>query len=271
MEPQWAPWGRVRRSAECVAFVAVWVGLGVVFHLEPNVYLLLGIPLTVLFQLVVRRAPLRALWVWSAPPFRFRWASVVLAVALAAYPVYLLLQALRQGASWVQPAVFVVTAAGAPGAAYAVQHFRRDTLRWLLWCLATAGGTAIIIMLSGALGPLVARPPLDMLEIGGKSLLLFLPIGFVLEEVTFRGALDAHAHHPGEAHGVGSAVFVSALWGLWHYPLAPPGEPLATIGQLLLIHIPVGLFLSLFWRKSGNLLVSHIPHAAIDAVRNAII
>jgi membrane protease YdiL (CAAX protease family) len=67
-----------------------------------------------------------------------------------------------------------------------------------------------------------------------------------------------------------SAVFVSALWGLWHYPTEGPGNPLATAGLLLLIHIPVGVCLSLGWRKSGNLLVPGIAHAFIDAVRNAI-
>ena len=43
---------------------------------------------------------------------------------------------------------------------------------------------------------------------------------FVLEEVAFRGALDAHVHHEGEGRGWQSALFVSALWGLWHLPIS---------------------------------------------------
>jgi len=88
--------------------------------------------------------------------------------------------------------------------------------------------------------------------------------------VTFRGALDSHVHHPGEPHEILSAVCVSALRGLWHYPIAPSGTLLATIGQLLLLHVPVGVFLSVYWRRSGNLLVPGSTHAFMDAVRNAI-
>jgi membrane protease YdiL (CAAX protease family) len=125
-------------------------------------------------------------------------------------------------------------------------------------------------MLTGALGEPVRRPPLESLGIGVDAFLIYLPLALVEEEVAFRGALDAHVHHPGEAYGVWSAVFVSALWGLWHYPIEGSGNPLATVGQLLLLHIPLGVILSLGWRKSGNLLVPGITHAFMDAVRNAI-
>jgi len=52
--------GRIRRAAEITAFVARWIVLGIGFHLSANAYLLLGIPLTVLFQWFVRRAALRS-------------------------------------------------------------------------------------------------------------------------------------------------------------------------------------------------------------------
>jgi hypothetical protein len=77
---------------------------------------------------------------------------------------------------------------GAVSAAYAAQNARRDTAWWFLLCMVTAGGIAVLLMLLGALGPLVQRPPLEMLETAGSSFLLYLPIVFVLEEVTFRGA-----------------------------------------------------------------------------------
>ena len=55
--------------------------------------------------------------------------------------------------------------------------------------------------------------------------------------------------HPGEGNGVSStiygitsAIFVSVLWGLWHHPIVP----LATILQLLVTHVAMGPFLSLF-------------------------
>src|SRR5690242_9943925 len=50
---------RWRRYVEVGAFVAVWVTAGYLLPLSSNGYLLLGIPLTFGFQLLVRRRPLR--------------------------------------------------------------------------------------------------------------------------------------------------------------------------------------------------------------------
>jgi len=261
---------RLHRLLESTLFVAAWMGLGLALRLDANAYVLLGIPLTLAFQHFVRRTPISALWVRSAPPFGLRWAGVLIAVALMTFPDYVFIQKLRQEDSWVLLWLLLAGTVGAVSAAYAAQNARCETAWWFLLCMVTAGGIAVLLMLLGALGPLVQRPPLEMLETAGSSFLLYLPIVFVLEEVTFRGALDSHLHYPGERHEVLSAVFVSALWGLWHYPIAPPGTLLATIGQLLLLHVPVGLFLSVYWRRSGNLLVPGATHAFMDAVRNAI-
>jgi len=48
-------------------FIALWMALGWTLKLDPNQYLLLGTPLTVIFQLFVNRRPLRAMWVRNAP------------------------------------------------------------------------------------------------------------------------------------------------------------------------------------------------------------
>jgi membrane protease YdiL (CAAX protease family) len=47
---------------------------------------------------------------------------------------------------------------------------------------------------------------------------LIAPIGFVVEEVFFRGTLGTHLHRGEEGTDWLSAIFVSALWGLWHLP-----------------------------------------------------
>jgi transposase len=93
------------------------------------------------------------------------------------------------------------------------------------------------------------------------------------EAVAFRGAIDSHVRHPGEDHGVSStiygivsAIFVSVLWGLWHHPILPS----VTLFQLLFLQVLVGPFLSLFWRRSGNLMVPGSAHALSDSVRNAL-
>ena len=70
---------RERKYIEVLIFVVVWMAAGWVFHLDANAYLLLGIPLVVLFQLFIARRPLRNLWVRDATTFRLGFIAVVLA------------------------------------------------------------------------------------------------------------------------------------------------------------------------------------------------
>lgn len=57
---------RRRRFVEAFGFVAAWVALGYLLPGSDEAYLLMGVPLTARFQLVVRRRPLRELWVRDA-------------------------------------------------------------------------------------------------------------------------------------------------------------------------------------------------------------
>lgn len=54
---------RPRRVVEGVGFIAAWVGLGYLFPVRAEAYLLMGIPLTKAFQVLVRRGPMRELLV----------------------------------------------------------------------------------------------------------------------------------------------------------------------------------------------------------------
>src|SRR5947208_2241861 len=56
------------------------------------VYLLIGIPITVVFQLVIRKRPLRELWVRSGPRLSFRSVLAPVTVVLMIVPVYLLVR-----------------------------------------------------------------------------------------------------------------------------------------------------------------------------------
>jgi membrane protease YdiL (CAAX protease family) len=38
----------------------------------------------------------------------------------------------------------------------------------------------------------------------------------------------------------------------------------------VVVHVAVGTVLSLFWRRSGNLVVPALGHAFLDALRNAL-
>jgi membrane protease YdiL (CAAX protease family) len=102
------------------------------------------------------------------------------------------------------------------------------------------------------------------------SLATYLPVVFVMEEVLFRGALDPYLSGTEARPGRASALFGSALWGLWHLPVAGFSLGLATVPYLIGIHVLLGFLLVTAWRRTGNLAAPGIAHAVIDAVRNGV-
>jgi membrane protease YdiL (CAAX protease family) len=247
-------------------------------NMSGNVYLLFGIPLTAAFQLLVRRKPIKDLWVRDGPGLSLRTVSLWLAIPLAIVPIYhLILSVVKgQGIGFFFYALAAIVGAGA--AAYALGQFRRQTWIYLGLCVATASLIGILLTTAAAWHDASATHPTGVhlrpnILFGIESFLLYIPALFMVEEVAFRGAIDSHVRHPGEAHGASatiygivSAILVSVLWGLWHHPIVPS----ATIFQLLLLQVLVGPFLSLFWRRSGNLMVPGFAHALSDSVRNAL-
>ncbi len=263
---------RARRLTDGVGFVAVWVALGYLLPVGAEAYLLLGIPLTVLFQVGVRRRPLRELWVRDPAPY----AGPVrrdLAVAglLALAPAYWGLRLIPDG----RPVVIGWYVAAVLGAGVAAYALRSTSVRAMLRsaALPTAIGVVGNVVVIGAV-QLATGTSVDLLAAVGsvaKWLVIYFPATFVIEEVAFRGALDSHVHRPGEGRGWQSAVFVSVLWGLWHLPVAD-GMPLPLlVGSLVAWHCLVGIPLSLAWRRSGNLAGPAFAHAAMDAVRNGLL
>jgi membrane protease YdiL (CAAX protease family) len=266
------------RYIQAVSFVGVWRGRGWARLLDTNQYLLLGVPLVAAFQLFVRKKPLVALWVRDAARFRLEPFGIILALAFAALPVIDIIQSFK---SWPSSAHIVdllwsiCCVAGAVCAAFALSQFTRATWKSLGFCVATAGVIGCGIMIGGALlqkQSLVLATP--KLWGGLKSFLLYFPVCFILEEVAFRGAIDSHVHQPGDRHAWLSALFVSAMWGLWHLPTSGASDVLSVITLAIvlpLIHLFDGMFLSFGWRRSGNLAVPAAVHALIDAVRNALL
>lgn len=230
---------RTVRILQTGVAVALWIALG--FHLSANSYLLLGIPVTAAFQLGVRRQPLRALWVRDAVPFRLGARGWSIAALLAAYPCYRLAASIHAAEPGLEAAWYGAAVAGAFAAAYALTNFHRETLRDLLLCLATAGVFGILLVAFDTAMARAGHRPLAERFAAGLS------------------SLDA------------SAFFVSALWGLWHVPVAIGQKPLPLfVVGLIGVHCAVGVPLSLCWRRSGNLFVTCATHALIDAVRNAL-
>ena len=271
--------GPGRRMLEVALCVAVWIGIGALINdggtdtasaSTINWYLLIGIPIVIVFQLWVRRRPLLELWVREGGrsitrPVLFR----VLFVAAAIYPAYTVIDSFVdwEGGAFL---VFGLTSiVGAAGFAYAYVHFDRRVLKYLAFCLGTAGvlgaGPAVVHDFTHSLSHPVKDQPSSDLGVFWISLLTYLPSLYVMEEVAFRGCFDSHAHHGGDRRGVLTAIYVSVIWGLWHAPVIGWDE----IPILVAYQGVIGTFLSIWWRKSGNLGVSATTHAVIDSVRNA--
>jgi hypothetical protein len=259
-----------RRVGEGVGFVATWVLLGYLLQGNADLYLLLGIPLTIAFQVLVRRRPVRELWVRDATRFVLDRRGWVLALLLALTPAYFGTQALIEG-DWSLTGWYAAAVAGAAAAAFAV---RSSTVSAVVRSAAlplAVGVVGNVVVLGGA--HLATGTSVDVVAMLGaalKSLALYFPLTFVIEEVAFRGALDAHVHHPGEIRGWSTALLVSALWGLWHLPVSS-GLPFPVLVLSLVVwHCLVGVPLSFAWRRSGNLAGPALAHAGLDAVRNAL-
>jgi membrane protease YdiL (CAAX protease family) len=261
---------RRRRSLEAVAFVAVWVVAGYLLPISANAYLLLGIPLTIGFQVLVRRRPLRELFAGNTTRFALGRRGVAIAAALAVVPGYHALQA-ATGGGWTLLGWYLAAMAGAVCAAFSLRAssvasaLRSAALPIAIGSTGMAVVFGVIHIASGTPLPVVAA-----LTAVAKYTALYFPATFLLEEVAFRGALDAHVHHQGEARGWQSAIFVSALWGLWHLPVTT-GLPFPLqLLELVGVHVLLGVPLSMAWRRTGNLAGPALAHAVNDAVRNAM-
>jgi len=257
---------RPYRFASSAIFIGIWMALGLVFHPDVNTYLLIGVPLTLVFQLVVKREPLAALWVRSAPKMQLN-AKLLLAITLLLVePLHTLFKQYLHHA----PAPYIhwdiACLAGVFAAAYAIQNFDRSTLKATLRCLLTAGlpYVVIVVLIHTASHKELGHSPILT---GFKWLLLYFPVCFALEEVTFRGAIDSFVQFGNERYPWLSAFFVSALWGLWHVPTVPNPSISTAIGAVFISCI-IGVPLSFAWRRSGNLASSGFVHSLMDAIRN---
>ena len=276
-----APSRRLVRCLQAILFVGIWMTIGWVFRLDGNSYLVVGVPLVVMFQLLVRRKPLVTLWVRDAERFRLSPLGIAFGMGMAVLPGSRLVRILRS-ADWAShiPEIlwYLCCIIGAFGAAFAFCRFSKRTWKELGFCMLTAGVIGSGTMVLGALlRSVISHAPIGLNGASAmtalESFALYVPVCFVLEEVVFRGAIDSHVFQPGDEGRWWTAIFVSTLWGWWHLPIVGVSGIQHWITLIILlpcIHIAVGVFLSLSWRRSGNLAVSATVHAFIDAVRNML-
>jgi membrane protease YdiL (CAAX protease family) len=160
---------------------------------------------------------------------------------------------------------------GGVGAVYAFRAMDRDAVRSTIRTTLIAGAVLVGIMVAyrlatgGFNGNLATAVATTV-----TSLATYLPVVFVMEEVLFRGLIDSYLHGPTSGPDRATALYGSALWGIWHLPVAFLALGLLTIPYLVIVHTTIGYFLVTSWRRTGNLAAPGIAHAVIDALRNAV-
>jgi membrane protease YdiL (CAAX protease family) len=262
--------GRLARSVVATLVIGGYMALGFAFRLGAEAYLLLGIPITIGFQILVVRRPLRSLWLRPAPPMAFTPRSMMAIVVMAIAPAVVAATGLRDGhlafVGW-----GLAGMVGAVGAVYAMRAMDRDAVRSTIRTTLIAGAVLVGIMVAyrlatgGFHGNVAAALTTTLV-----SLLTYLPAVFVVEEVLFRGLIDTYLHGSTPGPDRASALYGSALWGLWHLPVAFLVLGVLTIPYLVVVHTTIGYFMVIAWRRTGNLAAPGVSHAMIDALRNAV-
>jgi membrane protease YdiL (CAAX protease family) len=160
---------------------------------------------------------------------------------------------------------------GAIGAVYAIRAMTRDAARATVRASLTNGAILVGVMVAfrlstggfhGSVGGAVLAAVV--------SVATYLPAVFVMEEVFFRGLLEPYLHGSTPGRDRATALYGSALWGLWHLPVMSVVLGLLTIPYLMVIHAIMGVVLVASWRRTRNLAAPVVAHAVADALRNAV-
>ncbi len=279
---------RLLRYLIVTLVVVGWWGLGRFLNLNVSGFTLLGVPILLAFQVWIHRQPLLSLWVRSAPRLRVDGWFILLWLLFSIVPGVDLFQALRKADGW-NAATAVAAILGAFGLAYALRsmnvkisgvskgrmavYFLIAVIVGLLPLIPTLLLPQFLHMrINGQAATATSLPPLATLVQVGLGRFLLGPVGFIVEEVFFRGGLDTYLHRGEKGTGWLSAIFISGLWGLWHLPGTALVQPnlLFTVASLVISQIILGVPLSLLWRKSGNLAVPDTTHAVLEAVRSVL-
>jgi membrane protease YdiL (CAAX protease family) len=257
------------RYLQTILFMVVYISLGFFLRLEAVSYLLLGIPLTLIFQLLVVRQPLYKLWLRDVEKFRLNKLGWTITLCFIAFPIYRTIElAIQDELTLLNLGYYSAAILGAFGAGYCYSNFTKKTATDFLLCLGIIG----VVRISFYFFPfIIGKQEFNPNFIAGiKSLLTYIPVAFVVEEVVFRGMLDTYIHQSKKTNGVWSALFISCIWGLWHLPLSMHGNTPILFVVLPSVTISLwGIVLSIFWRRTGNLAVPGFPHALADAIRDS--
>jgi membrane protease YdiL (CAAX protease family) len=261
---------RLGRAILATLVIGGYIVLGFAFGLGADAYLLVGIPITIAFQVLVVRRPLRALWVWTLPRMAFTRRSILAVIALAIAPAGIAVGGARTGDA-VLVGYGLVGVVGAIGAVYALRAMDHDAVAATIRATVITSAVLVSIMVAYrvATGGFHGDPATAIVT-AVVSAATYLPAVFVMEEVLFRGLLDPYLQGSTPGPDRASALYGSALWGIWHLPVLSIALGVFTIPYLVAVHTALGYALVRAWRRTGNLGAPGIAHAVSDALRNAV-
>jgi membrane protease YdiL (CAAX protease family) len=261
---------RLARAIVATFVIGGYMALGFAFRLSAEGYLLVGIPITVAFQVLVVRRPLRALWLRGTPPMTFTPRSIMAVFVVAIAPAAIAIRGVGNGDP-VLAAYGLAAMFGAVGAVYAMRAMDRDAVRSTIRATLITSAILVSIMATyriatgGFDGNLATAAVTAVISVA-----TYLPVVFVMEEVLFRGLLDPYLHDGAPGPDRASALYGSALWGIWHLPVMSIALGALTIPYLVAVHTALGYVLVTSWRRTGNLGAPGTAHAVSDALRNAV-
>jgi membrane protease YdiL (CAAX protease family) len=261
---------RLARAIVATVVIGGYMAIGFAFEPSADAYLLAGIPITIAFQVLVVRRPLRALWLRDARRISFTARSILAVAVVAIAPTAIVIRGIREGDP-VLAGYGLAGMVGAVGAVYAMREMDRDAVRSTVRASLITSAILVSIMVAyrTATGGFDGDLPSAVVAAMG-SVATYLPVVFVMEEVLFRGLLEPYLHGSTPGPDRASALYGSALWGIWHLPVMSIALGVWTIPYLLVVHMALGYVLVTAWRRTGNLAAPGIAHAVSDALRNAV-
>lgn len=257
-------------------FIIIYISLGFLLKLDGNQYLLIGIPLSLIFQVFVRKKSIKSAWLRTDEKFDFNYKSILYIILFCIYPCYQIFKMCTNGPYIITRILYnLCIILGSFGFSYAVSNLTKKTAKETLLCLLTSGILGVLISFGGAFVKSYLNSTVINFNFESffTSILTYVPIVFVLEEVIFRGILDEHISENDKEINYWSILYICFLWGWWHLPISNKSfEEIVGASVIFpIIHTIVGFFMSVYWRKSGNLIVPGFTHAFIDAIRNALL
>lgn len=239
---------------------------------------ILGIPLTLGFQLGFARRPIHRMWAFDAARFKVKRETVVLAALLVVTAGLCVALASRRviPAGLARLGIVGFLAATALPAAFSIQEQKKsDLLKALPYAIL---GCAWALGLGRVLVEVLFHVPFAMHtprwgDFGAMWMCEWIGL-YAVDEVVLRGALDPFVRDASASrwNAVISGVFVSFLWAIWHLPTYPQGATTfwglfqTMVRPFIFTTIIGGIIQTVMARRSRTLAASAAVHALGNAV-----